>query len=561
MHKISRRLFLKYSAGAMLGYTVQAREGGISETDAGRKQMGQSDLYISIDNEKIERDARRSLLGEGLIFGLSYMWDEKNQCMWPRLMAMLKELDADFFGHLGGPGMWVHDYHWKNCIGPMEKRRDPTPRLHVFDDVNGKAGTHEYGLMLEEYRNAMGRDALGSIQVNIMTGTAGDAADWVEYMNGSSHTRWGAIRSENGHREPFNVQYWELGNQPHFTFANMGRLTGVEYAERVREFTTAMKERDPTIKVAAYMPFFAFDSTVAEAIKLGSAIDGIPGKPGSDGPTWTELVLRESGNIIDALGFHWYGAANSRVHSHEYIMSSAYKGLLPNIERARRVVAEFAPSDESRERLGRFVCPEYGGISGNSPIGETATAIYGSVANSRLLHLFFSRDDILYAARFGLFAPYPEPKMIREMRTAYVAIHGRLDGSDFLGTAAYEMKRLWAKAYQPKVMSVDIDRCPCFSTGIPVLDATALGSGDGKALNLVLTNTSQKALLPKVSLNGFRSKPIAERLLVCGDLNDDNRWDDRSNVLLQTEEFSVGNEFKIKLPPNSINAVLMKGDK
>ncbi|MHC4500304.1 MAG: hypothetical protein ACYS21_14460, partial [Planctomycetota bacterium] len=528
--RISRRsLLLGAAATVITGFIDACTYTKQDSANRGVHAM-ESNVKIEINPKDVNRDFLRTLLGEGLIFGFSYMWDEKNKRIWPGLMEKIKDLNADFFGHLGGPGVWVHDYHWKNCIGPMEKRKDPTPRFHAFDTMNGLVGTHEYGLMLEEYRNETGRNILGSIQVNVMTGTAEEAADWVEYMNGSPRTKWGAVRADNGHRDPFNVQYWELGNQPHFTFANVGRLTGVEYSKRVREFTTKMKQRDPTMKVTAYLPFFAFDGTPAEGMKLGSAIPDVPGEPGSDGPTWTQLVLKEAGNIIDALDFHWYGAATTRAHGYEYIMSSVYEGLLPNIERARAMVQRDAPSDEARERLSRFVCPEYGAISGNGPFEETATAIYGAVANSRLLHFFLTLDDLLYAARFGLFAPYPEPKMIREVRPAYAALYGRLDGTDFIGTAVYMMKLLWAKAYQQKIIATKTANIPTFSTGVPVLDVTAMRSSDGKGLNLVLTNAGMEMLHPTVALREFKPKPTGKLLVVSGDLKDDNRWESRSKV-------------------------------
>ena len=525
----------------------------------GRKlEMNHSALEITVEYKNVQRAFKRTLLGEGLIMGFSYMWDQQNQRMWPGLMEKIKALDADFFGHLGGPGVWVHDYHWKECIGPMEKRKDPTPRFHHFDEMNGLTGTHEYGMMLEEYRHAIGREVLGSIQVNIMTGTAEEAADWVEYMNGSPKTKWGSVRADQGHREPFNVQYWELGNQPHYTFANVGRLTGVEYSKRVRKFTMAMKQRDPNIKVTAYLPFFAFDGTVAEAAKLGTYIEGVPGAPGKERPTWTELVLQEAGDIIDALDWHWYGAVNTRYHSYEYIMSSVFDGLHPNIERARKVIKESAPTDEARERLSQLVCPEYGAISNNSPVGETATTIYGAVANSRLLHYFLTRDDLRYAARFGLFAPYPEPKMINDVRTPYMALFGRTDGSDFMGTAIYEMKLLWARAYLPQVVSANMANSPEFSTKVPVLDVSALRSTDRESLNLILTNTGNQSLDPQIEIKDFKPESVARLLMISGDLYDDNRWDSRTKVSIQENQIQVGQKFRLTLPPNSIAAVLMK---
>jgi alpha-N-arabinofuranosidase len=550
---LSRRTFL-IGAGA----AAVTGSAGISFNLArGARDMSETKLKVIIKANDLKRNFLRTLLGEGLIMGFAYMWDEKNERIWPGLLEKILDLKSDFFGHLGGPGIWVHDYHWKSAIGPREKRRDPTPRFHGLDSINGKVGTHEYGLMLEEVRRATGRDIVGSIQVNVMTGTPEEAADWVEYMNGSSKTKWGGVRADNGHRDPFRVQYWELGNQPHFTFFDVGRLTGVEYANRVRTFTQAMKERDPSVKVTAYLPFFAFDGSVEEALKIGTAIEDVPGGPGSSGLTWTRLVLKEAGNLIDALDYHWYGAVNSRAMGYEFVMTSAYKGLLPNIERARAMVQEFAPSDEARERLSTFVCPEYGGLSNNGPIHQTATAVYGAVANSRLLHLFFSLDDLAYAARFGLFAPYPEPKMVREMRIPYAAIHGRPDGSDFLGTAIYEMKRLWAKAHLPRIISSRVDGGPAFSDGTPVLDVTAMGSRDGRALSLVMTNTGLQELRPSLRLEGFQPAPTAKQLTVGGDLNDDNRWEARNRVIIQEKEVPAVGDFTLTLPPHSISAVLI----
>lgn len=194
----------------------------------------ENSLRVEINAKKVQRELSRMLLGEGLVLGYTHMWDWKANRTWPALMEMIKDLGSDMLGHLGGPGVTVHDYHWKSCIGPLEKRKDPTPRFEHFDSTNGLWGTHEYGLMLEEYREATGRDIAGSIQANIMTGTPEEAADWVEYMNGSPSSKWGSVRAENGHREPFGVEYWELGNQPHFTFSNIGSMSGVEYSKRVK---------------------------------------------------------------------------------------------------------------------------------------------------------------------------------------------------------------------------------------------------------------------------------------------------------------------------------------
>jgi hypothetical protein len=173
------------------------------------------------------------------------------------------------------------------------------------------------------------------------------------------------------------------------------------------------------------------------------------------------------------------------------------------------------------------------------------------------MHFFLTLDDLLYAARFGLFAPYPDPHMIREVRTPYAALHGRLDGSDFIGTAVYMMKLLWAKAYQQKIIATKTANIPTFSTGVPVLDVTAMRSSDGRGLSLVLTNAGMERLHPTIALREFKPKPSGKLLIVSGDLKDDNRWESRSRVVLQESDIQTAPRFELPLPPHSITAVLM----
>ena len=57
-----------------------------------------------------------------------------------------------------------------------------------------------------------------SITVNFGTGTAQDAADLVEYLNGPTDSHWGALRAAHGFDEPLDVRFFEIGNeinQPH----------------------------------------------------------------------------------------------------------------------------------------------------------------------------------------------------------------------------------------------------------------------------------------------------------------------------------------------------------
>lgn len=71
--------------------------------------------------------------------------------------------------------------------------------------------------------------------------TPQDAADEVEYLNGSADTKWGRLRAKNGHPEPYHVKYWEVGNE----------VGGPEYDASLTAFGEAMRKVDPSIKISS----------------------------------------------------------------------------------------------------------------------------------------------------------------------------------------------------------------------------------------------------------------------------------------------------------------------
>jgi alpha-L-arabinofuranosidase len=206
------------------------------------------------------REVNHSLLGQSVWYSWqAYFMDTSGRRPDPQALGMFTELAPGVVGHYPGIGVITHDFHWKNVIGPFAARTDPTPRESTFDTPLGvRFGPDEYGALVEEMRTRTGRPVDGSIQVNIMTGSAEDAADWVEYMNALNNGSnpgggidWAARRAANGHPAPYNIRYWELGNEPHFTANNIGQLTAWEYIARIRQFVPLMKARDPSIMVMA----------------------------------------------------------------------------------------------------------------------------------------------------------------------------------------------------------------------------------------------------------------------------------------------------------------------
>jgi alpha-L-arabinofuranosidase len=68
-----------------------------------------------------------------------------------------------------------------------------------------------------------------------------DALDAIEYANGPENSVWGSLRAKNGHPEPFNLKYLEIGNENGMAL----------YAERWALFTKAIHDKYPDIKLIA----------------------------------------------------------------------------------------------------------------------------------------------------------------------------------------------------------------------------------------------------------------------------------------------------------------------
>ncbi|MDF7823186.1 hypothetical protein P4B35_04120 [Pontiellaceae bacterium B12227] len=104
-------------------------------------------------------------------------------------------------------------YHWKRGIGPVDQRI-PNVSGNYRKPRTNEFGSDEFGQLLESSSFSE-----GIMMVAYAYEKPEDAADWVEYMNcqvgenPNGGVDWAAVRAKNGHPEPYNIRYWEIGNE------------------------------------------------------------------------------------------------------------------------------------------------------------------------------------------------------------------------------------------------------------------------------------------------------------------------------------------------------------
>jgi alpha-N-arabinofuranosidase len=125
--------------------------------------------------------------------------------------------------------------------------------------------------------------------VNCGDGDMREAADWVEYCNGTGDTALVELRREHGFAEPHKVKYWGIGNEVD-SLGQIGTKSPKEYARAYTEFSKVMKRVDPSIKLVA---------------SAACMWEDIPNRK-SEWVERAQLMLEQAGDRIDYMAIHRY---------------------------------------------------------------------------------------------------------------------------------------------------------------------------------------------------------------------------------------------------------------
>lgn len=169
-------------------------------------------------------------------------------------------------------GCFADEYHWRDGIGPQEKR----PRM-INSNWGGTVednsfGTHEFLNLCEML------DIEPYISGNVGSGSVEELAKWVEYMTAKNGTM-AEERKANGRQEPWRVKYLGVGNE---SWGCGGCMRPEFYADLYRRYQTYCREYDGNrlFKVASGASDYDYD--------------------------WTETLMQRAGSNMHGLSLHYY---------------------------------------------------------------------------------------------------------------------------------------------------------------------------------------------------------------------------------------------------------------
>ena len=176
-------------------------------------------------------------------------WNHRPNGLRSDLAQMLVGLKPSFVRFPGG--CWVEGdtmslaYRWKQTINDPAERRTQH-NIWQYEATHG-IGYHEYLQLCEDLHAETlfvincGMSHKENVPLDKMPEFVQDALDAIEYANGPANSTWGAIRARNGHAEPFNLNYMEIGNEN----------GDPAYQERYPLFYDAIKAKYPQMHLVA----------------------------------------------------------------------------------------------------------------------------------------------------------------------------------------------------------------------------------------------------------------------------------------------------------------------
>jgi alpha-N-arabinofuranosidase len=201
-------------------------------------------------------------------------WDFGRDCWREDVVDATSELGPTM---LRWGGCFASYYRWKEGVGPRDQRKLMFNQCWGGMETN-QVGTHEF----VDFSRRVGAEPL--ICVNLESDgksyfarspkgddrSAGpeEAAEWVRYCNDPDSP----ARRRHGHKEPYNVRFWQLGNETSYGQDLFDRDGSIE---RTVTFAKAMRREDPEIKLIGW---------------------------GDSG--WAPRMIEEAGEHLDYVAFH-----------------------------------------------------------------------------------------------------------------------------------------------------------------------------------------------------------------------------------------------------------------
>ena len=415
-------------------------------------------------------------------------------------------------------GCYADTYHWRDGIGPRAQRPVTLNKWWGNNEEHGAFGTHEYF----DFAELIGTKTF--LNVNVGTGTAGEANDWVEYVTSPSNSALAQLRRSNGRQQPWKVDYVGIGNE---MWGCGGNLTAAQYAPLMRMFGTFIRQGLKVVAVGA----------------------------SGDDYAWTEEMMK-SQDKMDVLGLHYYTLPTG---------DWSHKGAAVGFPKAEWL-ATFAQTRRMEELISRHSAI----MDKSDPQKKIALAVdewgtwYDTPPGAPALRQENTlRDALVAAINFNIFHRHADRVRMANIAQMVNVLQAMIltDGPRMVRTPTYYAFQMYQPFQGAAALPVNTNS-PNESAGsaqIPAVDVTAARGADGAIrVGIVNVDPDQPA---DVELDLGRSGgSISGEVLTASAMDSRNRFGAAEEVRpapFRNARWS-GGKLRVQAPAKSIVVLTVK---
>jgi len=464
--------------------------------DGKLRRLDPADFVIEVEgDERVDVD-QLSLMPADALDGLD-----------PDEVAMAKAMETPLvrFG-----GNFTSGYHWKDGIGPRDKR---------ISMLNVAWGIPEYNTFgTDEFLHFCSLiDAEPQIALNLGSGTPAEAGEWVRYIDDHWHQHSGLT--------------WELGNELWGNW-NTGYPTLDELAPRTLAFSKAIREVDPDAKLIA----------------TGADPDGFT--------KWNATQLSNPAGTFNYLSTHFV-VTNTNTQmpraNVDFITQAAF-ALPIGLEERLKAMQEQINQSPSFANKAHIAFTEWLFI-GHRPGTPTFTNMGGAIDTAGFFNMLMRNSSIVPISDMTGIMEFAG---IWKKRSQVYAAPGYYVFKMYSSAQASRPVKVTTQAGDYSVQH-GVGRIPDIAN-VPYLDVVAALNDGGDMLTLFCVNRSLDTDIPAIiHVAGFSSAQTAEiRTLRGNSIDDGNDEDNPENLVpVTTKDRLAQNQFKHLFPHESVTTVVL----
>lgn len=419
-------------------------------------------------------------------------WKEQYDGLRPDLLEAMDALKAPVIRWPGG--CYASCYRWKDGIGPQESRKS-NDRIMWDDRDPNSFGTDEFMKLCKR---------LGSEPIMVVnmgsehwypadydrSELIQDIFDWIEYCNGPADSKWGKIRAENGHPEPYNIKYWELDNET--------------WGWTVQKYSKAVNELAPLIRAK-------YPDLVLLACGSNNYGDTQP-----DEFPWNKYLIQHSAEHFDYLSIHHY-QFNPDLFDNGPREYEAY------IAKHRELIAK------SKNPKMKIYCSEWNAMS----IDWRSGLYCGGILNG-----FERVGDIFKIGGPALFLRHTTSKA---WDNAFI----NHDNVTWFPGTNYVVMKLYREHFAPNLLALEGDQ--------KGTNCVATKTENGKSVILKFVNPTESEKRFSVSLEDFNASATTLQLVRSDDLHGKNSLAEPKKISPKQGPIKVdGKTVRFVLPAHSV---------